>query len=178
LTKYIEYIIIYEMSINLRDAERTFTEEVGLLLEKRGLPRMAGRILGWLLIAEPAYQSPSEIAEVLMASKGSVSTTVRLLTQIGLIERYIVPGERHDHFSLREEALQKTIQHGPEEEFRMFHQLAEHGLDLIRNETSLRRQWLEHMRDISTFLEKEFPALMERYEKERARLHTKPLPRK
>ncbi len=166
------------MSINLRDAERDFIEEVGLHFESTGLPRMAGRLFGWLLIANPPYQSPSEIAEVLMASKGSVSTTVRLLTQIGMIERYVIPGERHDHFRLREDALRKTVQHGLEEEITNFRRMAERGLELMRDEPSLRRQWLEQMHDRYAFLEKEFPALVERYEKQRARLKKKPLPRK
>jgi DNA-binding transcriptional regulator GbsR (MarR family) len=152
----------------LQDKERNFIEEVGLLFEKKGLPRMAGRMLGWLFLAEPSYQSPSEIAEVLMASKGSVSSTIQLLTQIGIIEKYIIPGERHNHFRLREDALQGMINHGPEEEWRMFRQLAEHGLELMQDKQTLRRQFLEQLRDHFIFLEKEFPKLLERYEKSRA----------
>jgi DNA-binding transcriptional regulator GbsR (MarR family) len=161
------------MSLNLRDAERNFIEEVGVLFENTGLTRMAGRMFGWLLIADPPYQSPAEIAEVLMASKGSVSTTVRLLTQIGMIERYVIPGERHDHFRLREDALRKIIQHGLEEEISTFRRMAERGLELMRDEPLLRRQWLEQMYDRYAFLEKEFPAMMERYDKKGTRLHLK-----
>ena len=161
------------MAASLRDAERNFIEEVGVLFENTGLPRMAGRMFGWLLIADPPYQSPSEMAEVLLASKGSVSATVRLLTQIGMIERYVIPGERHDHFRLREDALRRKVQQGLEEEIRMFLKLAERGLELMRDEPSPRRQWLEQMRDRYAFLEKEFPAMMERYEKEKARLQAK-----
>jgi len=166
------------MSINLRDTERDFIEEIGVSFEKTGLPRMAGRMFGWLLIADPPFQSPSDMAEVLMASKGSVSTTVRLLTQIGMIERYVIPGERHDHFRLREDALKKTVQHGLGEEISMFRQMAERGLELMRHEPSPRREWLQQMHDRYAFLEKEFPALVERYEKQRTRLQTKPLPQK
>lgn len=39
--------------------EKHFIEDVGLLLEESGLPRMAGRILGLLLICNPPHQSPS-----------------------------------------------------------------------------------------------------------------------
>jgi DNA-binding transcriptional regulator GbsR (MarR family) len=161
------------MSLDLRDAERDFIEEVGVLFENTGLTRMAGRMFGWLLIADPPYQSPAEIADVLMASKGSVSTTVRLLAQIGMIERYVIPGERHDHFRLSEDALRKTVQHGLEEEIRMFRQTAGRGLELMRDEPAPRRQWLEQMYDRYAFLEKEFPAMMERYDKKRALLHLK-----
>jgi DNA-binding transcriptional regulator GbsR (MarR family) len=156
------------MSTNINDSERSFIEEVGVLFENTGLPRMAGRMFGWLLIADPPFQSPSEIAEALMASKGSISTSVHLLTQLGMIERYVVPGERHDHFRLREDAGKRMVQRGLEEEIRMFHDLAERGLRLMHHESSPRRQWLMQIHDRYAFLETEFPALLERYEKEKA----------
>jgi len=151
------------------DKESGFLEEVGLVFEKTGLPRMAGRLFGWLLIADPPYQSPAELAEALMASKGSVSTNVRLLMQLGLIERYVIPGERHDHYRLREDAMRRTVQHGLEDEIKMFLDLAERGLELMRGEPSTRRAWLEQMRDRYLFLGEEFPALMDRFDKGRAK---------
>ncbi len=163
---------------NLRDEERNFVEDVGVVFEKTGLPRMAGRMFGWLLISDPPYQSPAELADVLMASKGSISTTVRLLAQIGLIERYIIPGERHNHFRLSDDALQKTIEHGLEDEIKMFRQLAENGLKMMKNEPSARKEWLEQMRDRYQFLEKAFPKLMERYGRRREKQQLKLLHKK
>ena len=52
-------------------AELAFVEEFGRLLEEEGAPRIAGRILGWLLICEPPYQSFNDLVGVLGASKGS-----------------------------------------------------------------------------------------------------------
>jgi len=158
------------MANSLRDEEKNFVEEVGVVFEQTGLPRMAGRVFGWLLISDPPYQSPAELAEVLMASKGSISTMTRLLIQMGLIERFVIPGERHDHFRLRPDALQRTIRRGLEDEIKMFRQLAEQGLELMKDEPSIRRQWLEEMRDRYVFLEKAFPGMMERYEKKRAKI--------
>ena len=80
--------------------ERNFVEEVGLFFEQTGMPRMAGRILGWLLISDPPHQSTDELAGGLIASKGSISTNTRLLIQIGLIERLSLPGVRHDYFRI------------------------------------------------------------------------------
>lgn len=157
------------MTNTLRDEEKNFIEEVGVVFEQTGLPRMAGRIFGWLLISDPPYQSSAELAEVLMASKGSISTMTRFLIQMGLIERFVIPGVRHDHFHLRPDALRRTIRHGLEDEIRMFLQLSEKGLALMKDESSIRRQWLEEMHDRYTFLEQEFPALMERYEHKRRR---------
>lgn len=154
---------------NLRDEQQNFVEEVGIGFEQTGLPRMAGRIFGWLLISDPPYQSPAELADVLMASKGSISTMTRFLIQAGLVERFVIPGERHDHFRLKEGALQWIVRHGLEEEIKLFCNIAAQGLQLMKDETSDRRHWLEEMHDRYSFLEREFPALMERYEKKRGK---------
>ena len=160
---------------NLTDSERTFTEEVGVVFEQTGMPRMAGRVFGWLLISVPPYQSPAELANVLRASKGSISTTVRLLLQMGLIERHIISGERHDHFKISPDALQKTINHGIVEEIKLFRGLAERGLKLIDKEDINRRHWVEEMYSRYLFLEKAFPKLMERYEKRQEKRRLKQL---
>ena len=171
LTKHTENVIIYQnrlvklMQKKLTDEERNFVEEVGISFEQTGLPRMAGRVFGWLLISDPPYQSPAELAEALMASKGSISTTIRLLIQIGMVERFVIPGVRHDHFRLREDALRHAMRRGLEDEIKMFRELAERGLELVGGRNSRGRQWLEKMRDSYAFLEQEFPALMERWEK-------------
>ena len=157
------------MADRLGEKESRFLEEVGIVFEKTGLPRMAGRLFGWLLISDPPYQSPSELAEVLKASKGSVSTNVRLLMQIGLIDRFVIPGERHDHYRLREDALRRTVQHGLEDEIKMFLELAERGLELMQGEPSVRRAWLEQMQDKYRFLAEEFPLLMDRFDKWRSK---------
>jgi DNA-binding transcriptional regulator GbsR (MarR family) len=152
---------------NLQDKTKNFVEEVGIAFEQTGLPRMAGRVFGWLLISEPPYQSSTELAEALMASKGSISTTTRLLIQIGLIERFVIPGERHDNFRISPGAFNHAMKRGLEDEIRMFRQLAERGLELMEERHSPRRQWLEEMHNSYAFMEKEFPALLERWEQER-----------
>ena len=157
------------MSKNLQDKAKNFVEEVGIAFEQTGLPRMSGRVFGWLLISDPPYQSSSELAEALMASKGSISTTTRLLIQIGLIERFVIPGERHDNFRLSPSAFNHAMKRGLEEEIKMFRQLAERGLELVGDSRSPRRQWLEEMRNSYAFIEKEFPALLERWEQENKR---------
>jgi len=150
-----------------QDEEQRFVEEVGIVFEQTGLPRMAGRILGWLLISDPPHQSTDQLTEALMASKGSISTTTRHLIQIGLIERLSLPGVRHDYFRLRSDAWHHMIRRGLVDEIKMIRQLAEHGLELLTDKTPLTQQWLEEMRDVYTFLEREFPALLERWEEER-----------
>ena len=146
--------------------EKQFAEEVGIVFEQTGMPRMAGRILGWLLISDPPHQSTEQLTQALLASKGSISTMTRLLIQLGLIERISLPGVRHDYFRLRSDAWQHMIGRGLTEEIKMVRQLAQHGLGLLGDKTLVTRKWLEEMFDVYTFLEHEFPALLERWEKE------------
>ncbi len=153
------------MEDKLQAKDKQFAEEVGIVFEQTGMPRMAGRILGWLLISDPPHQSTEQITKALMASKGSISTMTRLLIQLGLIERISLPGVRHDYFRLRSDAWQHMVGRGLTEEIKMVRQLAEHGLGLLGDKTPVTRTWLEEMLDVYTFLEKEFPALLDRWEK-------------
>jgi len=148
--------------------KRSFVEELGLFFEQSGMPRMAGRILGWLLLSDPPHQSLNELAEALIASKGSISTTTRLLVQIGLIERISLPGVRHSYFRIRPSASQHLLKQGAEQ-VTILRKLAERGLELLEDKASLTRQGLEEMRDMYTFFEREYPALLERWEQERAK---------
>ncbi|MFC1931980.1 GbsR/MarR family transcriptional regulator, partial [Chloroflexota bacterium] len=59
--------------------EKRFVEEVGILFEQTGMPRMAGRILGWLSVSDSPHQTTDQLTKALMASKGSISTMTRFL---------------------------------------------------------------------------------------------------
>lgn len=154
---------------DMRQAEeKRFVEEIGIFFEHEGMPRMAGRVLGWLMICDPPYQSPAELAEALLASKGSISTVTRLLMRIGLIERFVIPGVRHDHFRIKPGAWGRMLEQGLRQ-VKVAKQLAERGLELTEGKNLLTRQWLEEMRDMYAFFEREFPALVERWEQERGK---------
>ncbi len=154
------------MKSKLHAGEKQFAEEVGIVFEQTGIPRMAGRILGWLLVSDPPHQSMEQLTEALMASKGSISTMTRFLIRIGLIERLSLPGVRRDYFRLRSDAWQHMVGRGLTEEIRMVRQLAERGLELLSDKPLVTRKWLEEMLDVYTFLEREFPPLLARWERE------------
>ncbi|MBO0351064.1 MarR family transcriptional regulator [Phormidium pseudopriestleyi FRX01] len=143
-----------------------FVEEVGLLFELSGMPRMAGRILGWLLIADPPHQSLTQVAEALQASKGSISTMSRLLIQAGIVDRVSLPGDRRDYFCIKLDAWTELIQQKTAQ-IKAIRQIAERGLELLEGEPDQRRQRLEEMRDFHTFFERELPRLSQRWESER-----------
>lgn len=139
------------------------------MFEMVGLPRMSGRIFGWLLISDPPQQSNGELAEVLQASKGSISTMTRLLIQIGLIERVSLPGERRDYFQIKPHAWSQMTKQRMEQ-IAAFRQLAERGLTMLENYPPKLKARLQEMRDIHEFWERELPLLDERWEQ----LHSSP----
>ena len=86
----------------------SFIERMGLVLELEGLPRIAGRIFGLLLVSEDA-RSLDDLAAELQVSKGSVSTNARLLEQRGLLERLCRPADRRDYYSVPADLFLHTM---------------------------------------------------------------------
>lgn len=80
-------------------AHARFIEEVGLTAEADGLPRIAGRLFGYLLLS-PGPRSLDEIAEALSVSKGSASTDARLLLRHGWLRRVSHAGDRKDYYEM------------------------------------------------------------------------------
>ena len=80
-------------------------ESFSLIFEQFGFPRMAGRIFALLVLTEEPYVTQSDLTEQLQASTGSISTMVRLLEQLGFVERVSLPGHRRDRFRVRPDPL-------------------------------------------------------------------------
>ena len=83
----------------------TFVESFSLMFEQFGFPRMAGRIFAFLILTERDYVTQAELTDLLQASTGSVSTMIRLLEQLGFVERLSLPGHRRDRFRVRTDPL-------------------------------------------------------------------------
>ncbi|MEW5814896.1 MAG: MarR family transcriptional regulator [Spirochaetota bacterium] len=151
------------MANGLDNQHKQFIEETGLLMETAGYPRMSGRILGLLLISEKPYLSIGEITEILKASKGSISTMIRLLMQISIIERVLIPGERRDHFKVRENLWSYFIKE------RMlllseFRKHAEKGIKLVKNSSLNVKKRVKHFSNIYKFFETQCSLLLEKWQ--------------
>lgn len=76
-----------------------FVEQMGLILQAEGLPRIAGHIMGLMIMHEGPF-SLSQLAERLSVSRASISTNTRLLEDLEVIIRTAKPGDRQDYFKL------------------------------------------------------------------------------
>lgn len=96
-----------------------FIERLGLLIEADGFPRIAGRILGFMLITSGPCRG-ADLAAQLQISHGSVSTNTRLLERFGILERVAFPGDRSDYFQLADDPFGKLIDGALERARRMY----------------------------------------------------------
>ena len=85
-----------------------FIERMGLALGNDGLPRIAGRIFGLLLVSEDC-RSLDELAAELRVSKASVSTNARLLEQRGVLVRNSRPSDRRDYYQVPPDLFSHTM---------------------------------------------------------------------
>jgi DNA-binding transcriptional regulator GbsR (MarR family) len=134
------------------DAEiMEFVEQLGGYFESNGLTRLAGRLLGWLLVCEPERQSSEELAAALNASSGGVSTNARMLIQFGFVERLGVAGDRRTYFRLRPHAFAA----GERQRIRTMadlQTLADVGLHALRNSPPERSRRIEEMRELTAYM--------------------------
>lgn len=85
-----------------------FIEQMGMITQSEGMPRISGKILGLLLIEDGPF-SFGEIAQRLEISRGSVSTNTRLLESLGIIDRVSKMGDRCDYFQLASDPYTKLL---------------------------------------------------------------------
>ncbi|MDB6075930.1 MAG: hypothetical protein JWO89_3570 [Verrucomicrobiaceae bacterium] len=90
-------------------ASAAFVEEMGLIFQAEGMPRIAGRIFGRLVLCGGPF-SLSDLALKLKASRGSISTNTRLLESIGLIERTGVAGDRQGYYRLAPDPYTRLLE--------------------------------------------------------------------
>jgi DNA-binding transcriptional regulator GbsR (MarR family) len=147
-----------------QEQEHKYIEEFALIFEKRGFPRMAGRILALLMISDPPEQSFQELVEKLDASKSSVSTSTRLLVQFLLIDKISRRGERRDYFRIRKDVWNNSLYDGIKY-MTLFRDLASKGLEVLAEEPESRKDRLQQMERIYGFLAGEMPKLIEKWEK-------------
>ncbi len=96
------------MEQETEDAIAEFVERMGLITQADGLPRIAGRIMG-LMIVHGGPFGFTELAERLSVSRASISTNTRLLEDLGVIERTAMPGDRQDYFRLSRQPYARML---------------------------------------------------------------------
>lgn len=127
----------------MRDKEEALVERVGRHYEAEGLPRIAGRVFGFLLLQEEPC-SLDGLAGALAVSKTSVSTNARMLEQLGLIHRVTKPGDRKDYYEAAPNQA-RTLEFRLEG-LREMGSILDEVTELIRKDRPQARQRVDEMR--------------------------------
>ena len=104
--------------------EDAFVEQLGMIYQAEGMPRIAGRIIGLMILNARPF-SFDELAKVLKISRGSVSTNTRMLESFGILKRVSAPGERQDYFQLSKQPYSQMLERQVEKARRVRAQVSE-----------------------------------------------------
>jgi len=132
-----------------------FIEQMGLAMEADGHSRIAGRLLGLLLLS-PGHRSLDELAASLGVSKASISTNARRLEERGVLERVARPGDRRDYYRIAHDFFIRTVRYRMGR-WQRFH-------DMLRDAREHLPIQSLHVRERLGSLEEEFGRLSEEIE--------------
>jgi len=86
-----------------------WVEQVAMYLARDGVPPIAGRILGWLMVCDPSEQSAAQISAAVGASRASLTMNLRLLTSMGFLTWRTRPGDRTMYYRMADDAWQAVV---------------------------------------------------------------------
>ncbi|MGW6458949.1 GbsR/MarR family transcriptional regulator [Streptomyces sp. NPDC055078] len=141
--------------------EREFADALAEQLSSQ-MPRMAGRILGALVITDEPYLSSKDLGSRLGASSATISTMGRLLISVGLVRRTVSPESRRDLFTLADNPWVGGYRNGERYIRAIVDLVDQHLTDPDLADTS--RAKLREMRNMYAFLWAEVPQIVTRYE--------------
>lgn len=145
-----------------RDKVLIFTDHVGrFYAERYGFPPVAGRLIGYLYVCEPAQQSINDIANVLLTSRSAINNGVKMLEIQKLIHRSRPAGTRADIVRLNPLGWE-NMGFDPSEYLQMA-SLAREGLELLGDASPERREGLEVVVSLNEFLAERLPKLYEEW---------------
>jgi len=141
-----------------------FIEEAGLLFESFGMSRMAGRIIGCLVVSDNGMVSFDEFVRVLQASKSSISTNVRTLVNARLLKPVSMPGDRKTWYVLSPDISLKEILDREHQLIMAMNSLFVKGLKIRSNPTDQTSLWVKEIIDFTQWFINKFPEILAEWE--------------
>jgi len=150
------------------EEQLTFADDLGRWCAREaGFPPVAGRVLGYLAVCDPAEQTINELSDALLASRSAITQAVVLLEGQGLARRTRARGERVDRVAATLDVM-------------MFERdldaasyldqaaLIRRGIGLLPPDDEGRRQALGELAALNDFLGERLPLLKEEWRARRA----------
>lgn len=143
------------------EAVTRFVDRFASALAEAGFPRMAARVFVTLLSTDSGRSTAAKLMETLQASAGAVSGAVRYLLHVDLIEREHEPGSRKDHYRIRDDVwLEATVRR--DKMLAKWDATLREGISAVGVHTPAGAR-LSETRAFFSFVQKELPALLDRW---------------
>ena len=141
---------------------RECIEKFGVYYKKTGHQPMMGRLIAFLMLAEPPHKSFEEIVEFLVSSKSAVSNTLNMLMYFGIIDYVRFSGDRKRYFRINQNAWDSLFSAQIQE--------LSHLKDLVKDVIDLRsdkfpevNQKIRNFYMLLEIYEAEFPIILEKW---------------
>ncbi len=147
---------------------RECIEKFGIYYKKTGHQPMMGRLMGYLILAEPPHKTFEEISDFLLSSKSAVSNTLNMLMYYGLVDYVKFPGDRRRYFRLNHEAWDRmfTVQM---KELVNLRELVGEAQRLRTKKYPDTNKKIQEFYKILELYEKEFPEILIKWKKQISR---------
>ncbi|GAA4210313.1 GbsR/MarR family transcriptional regulator [Actinocatenispora rupis] len=151
-----------------RDEERTirYRERLAATLTAVGLPRMPARVWAALFVADSGRLTAAEVAETLKVSPAAVSGAIRYLQQVKMAFREREPGNRRDHYVVRDDMWQAAIT-GRDQMLLQLQDTLREGIPVLGADTPAGARITESV-DFMDFLMAEMQEMLKRWQEHRA----------
>lgn len=141
-----------------------FIEDSGLIFEGFGLPRMAGRIMGYLMVTEEERVSFDEFVGVLQASKSSISINVKTLANMRLIKPVSISGSRKTWYTLSPDISLKEFLERDYQVLVSLNNLITKGVELRSNPHDNTSMQIKEIISFTKWFIKRFPEILSEWE--------------
>ena len=142
------------------DEQLTFADHAGRYYTNAyRIPPVAGRLIGYLAVCEPAEQTINDLAEALLASRSAITGAVRQLEGLHVVRRTRAAGDRLDRVSLDPAAGLPPKGFSPAPYLEQA-ALAREAMALLADASPERRAVLEDAAGFYDFLAKRLPEVL------------------
>ncbi|MFI6908756.1 GbsR/MarR family transcriptional regulator [Nonomuraea sp. NPDC050394] len=145
--------------MDAKERLREAAERLALTLSQGGMQRSTARVMTALLYTQQETMTAADLCDQLSISSGAVSTAVKQLLPVGLIERVPAPGSRRDHYRFRQGAWARLMSQQNAIVATMS-EAAREGIDAA-GEDSVAGRRLHEMRDFYTYMAAELIPLID-----------------
>ena len=148
--------------MQLTDKQKEIIETIGVFHEQNGMQPALGRIIGLMMVTDTAEVTFDEITASLSLSKSAVSSALTLLQTQNKVEYTTKSGERKRYFRLKKENWELELKKGISTGLQ-FSTILDNVLTIRNKDNPEFNKHLENVRDFMIYLQKEIPAMIDRY---------------